>query len=178
MLPRSPITISRCALLEKACNTPTAITGSMEEFQDPSAELLEKSKKYQERTLFNLTSTPETFKSLKFEKDRVAELNKAKAKGTVPEKPKKKRLSGAQCRKRNRTLADNKQREEEQREKVRHANERRENGRRERERHNAAQLENERRRNDRQRDGERRRGDCRREEDRRRAYYHRGVRRY
>jgi hypothetical protein len=146
--------------------------------QDPSAELLKKSKKYQEQTLFNLTSTPETFKSLQFEKERVAELNKEKAEGTVPEKPKKKRLSGAQCRKRNRTLADNKQREEEQQEKVRRANERRENGRRERERRDAAQRENERRRNDRQHDEERRRNDRRREEDRRRADYHRGVRRY
>ncbi len=95
--------------------------------QDPSAELLKKSKKYQERTLFNLTSTPETFKSLQFEKERVAELNKEKAEGTVPEKPKKKRLSGAQCRKKNRTLADIK-REDEQREKVQRDNERRENG--------------------------------------------------
>ncbi len=57
--------------------------------QDPTAELLKNSEKYQERMLFNLTSTPETFKSLKFEKDRVAELNKAKAEGTVPKKNKK-----------------------------------------------------------------------------------------
>jgi hypothetical protein len=135
--------------------------------QDPSAELLEKSEKYQERTLFNLTSTPETFKSLKFEKERVAELNKAKAEGTVPEKSKKKRLSGAQCRKRNRTLADNKRREEEQQEKVRRDNEHRENGRRERERRDAAQRKN-----------ERRRSDHMREEDRLHADYHRGVRRY
>ncbi len=135
--------------------------------QDPSAELLKKSKKYQERTLFNLTSTPETFKSLKFEGRRNSSG-----------KPKKKRLSGAQCRKRNQTLADNKQREEEQQEKVQRANERRENGRRERERRDAAQRENERRRNDRQRDEERRRNDRRREEDRRRADYHRGVRCY
>jgi hypothetical protein len=146
--------------------------------QDPTAELLKNSEKYQERTLFNLTLTPETFKSLQFEKDRVAELNKEKAKGTVTEKPKKKRLSGAQCRKRNRTLADNKQREEEQQEKVRHANKRRKNGRRERERRDTAQRENKRRRNDRQRDEERHRNDCRREEDRRRTDYHRGVRRY
>ncbi len=60
--------------------------------QDPSAELLKKSKKYQEQTLFILTSTPKTFKSLKFEKDRVAELNKAKAEGTVPDKLKKKQV--------------------------------------------------------------------------------------
>ncbi len=44
--------------------------------------------------MFNLTSTPETFKSVQFEKERVAKLNKEKAEGTVPEKPKKKRLSG------------------------------------------------------------------------------------
>jgi hypothetical protein len=140
--------------------------------QDLTAELLKNSEKYQERTLFNLTLTPETFKSLQFEKDHVAELNKEKAKGTVTEKPKKKRLSGAQCRKRN------KQREEEQQEKVRHANKRRKNGRRERERRDTAQRENKRRRNDRQRDEERHRNDCRREEDRRRTDYHRGVRRY
>ncbi len=146
--------------------------------QDPTAELLKNSEKYQERTLFNLTSTPETFKSLKFQKDRVAELNKAKAEGTVPEKPKKKRLSGAQTRKKNRTLAENKQPEDEQREKVRRDNERRENGWHERERRNAAQRENERRRNDRQRVEERRRNDRRREEDKQRANYHRGVHRY
>jgi hypothetical protein len=64
--------------------------------QDLTAELLKNSEKYQERTLFNLTLTPETFKSLQFEKDHVAELNKEKAKGTVTEKPKKKRLSGSQ----------------------------------------------------------------------------------
>jgi hypothetical protein len=57
--------------------------------QDPSAELLKKSKKYQEQRLFNLTSTPKTLKSLKFEKDHIAELNKAKAVGTVPENQKR-----------------------------------------------------------------------------------------
>jgi hypothetical protein len=57
--------------------------------QDPSAELLKKSKKYQEQRLFNLTSTPKTLKSLKFVKDHIAELNKAKAVGTVPENQKR-----------------------------------------------------------------------------------------
>ncbi len=142
--------------------------------QAPSAELLKKSKKYQERTLFNLTSIPKTFKSLKFEKDRVAEPNKAKAKETVPENQKRSDCLGHNAERK----IGNKRREDEQREKVPRDNKRCENGRREREWRDAAQHENERRRNDRQRDEERHRNDCRREEDRRRTDYNRGVRRY
>ena len=63
----------------------------------PTPEELEVGARYRETTKRNLRSRPETYESLKFEKIRVEELNKAKAEGTAPVKKKE---SGSQRRKR------------------------------------------------------------------------------
>ena len=130
--------------------------------KDPTPEVLEASRIYRETTTRNLTSTPETYESLRFEKIRLIELAKAKADGTAPVKAKK--LSGAQRRRQKQVALPPQVKPIN--EQNRRAEERREKGRLEWERREAEK----RKKDERRQDEERRREDRRRLEERRRRF--------
>ena len=120
---------------------------------DPASEVLEAGKEYRETTTRNLTSTPETYESLQFERNRIIELNKAKAAGTAPVKksrPARIRHRHRPDRKVQGPISQNAAR----REQGRHERERRDEAHRRKE---ERRLAEERRQEDRRRNIERRR---------------------